>query len=107
MKEKLRNYNQQNYKMRKIKLRFTAQLKDLAGVGIDEIELTDKEQIHLLLERLVERYDSKFGDILFDKNGDYRHSNLIVINQCQVNYDEDSVLNDGDQVTLMSPISGG
>ena len=90
-----------------IKLRYTAQLKDVAKLGTDEIELKEKEGIQILLNRLVEKYDKAFGAILFDKEGNYRNSNLIVLNRAQVNYEEDSLLRDGDQVAIMSPISGG
>lgn len=90
-----------------IKLRYTAQLKDVAKLGTDEIELKENEGIQFLLNCLVKRYDKGFGAILFDKEGNYRNSNLIVLNQAQVNYEEDSLLRDGDQVAIMSPISGG
>ena len=91
----------------KINLRYTAQLKDVAKVGTDEIELGENDGIQVLLDCLVKKYDKAFGAILFDKDGNYRNSNLIVINQSQVNYAEDSLLKDGDKVTIMSPISGG
>lgn len=91
----------------KIKLRYTAQLKDVAKVGTDEMELKENDGIQTLLGELVEKYDKEFGAILFDAKGNYRNSNLIVINQSQVNYAENSLLKDGDKVTIMSPISGG
>lgn len=91
----------------KIKLRYTAQLKDVAKVGTDEVELKENDGIQTLLDRLVEKYDKAFGAILFDNKGNYRNSNLIVINQSQVNYAENSLLKNGDKVTIMSPISGG
>lgn len=91
----------------KIKLRYTAQLKDVAKVGADELELKENEGIQSLLDVLVAKYDKAFGAILFDKVGTYRNSNLIVINQSQVSYEDNTTLKDGDQVTIMSPISGG
>ena len=91
----------------KIKLRYTAQLKDVAKVGTDEMELKENDGIQTLLGRLVKKYDKAFGDILFDTKGNYKNSNLIVINQSQVSYAENSLLKDGDKVTIMSPISGG
>ena len=90
-----------------IKLRFTAQLKDFAGVGIDKVELGKNEKLQSLLQKLTERYGDRFNDVLFDENGSYRNSNLIVINQTQVDFDENTLLKDRDEVTLMSPIAGG
>ncbi len=91
----------------KLKLRFTAQLKDLAGLGTDEITLNENEKLQSSLKIIAERYGEQFTHVLFDENGNYRNSNLIIINQDQVNYDENSALNDGDELTLMSPIAGG
>ena len=90
-----------------IKLRFTAQLKDVVGKGTDTVYVKDNVKLHDLLKNLTEKYGTNFGNILFDKNGVYRHSNLIVINQTQENYVDNIVLVDGMEVTLMSPISGG
>lgn len=91
----------------KIKLRYTAQLKDVAKVGVDAMELEEGSGIQTLLPLLIAKYDKAFGAILFDKEGNYRNSNLLVVNQSQVNYEENTPLKDGDQVTIMSPISGG
>ncbi len=60
-----------------------------------------------LIMKLVDKYGSEFKSILFDENGTYRYSNLIVIDQSQVNYDDNTAMTDGVEVTLMSPISGG
>ncbi len=90
-----------------IKLRFTAQLKDKAGLSTDQIELNPNEKLQSLLRRLVERYGNDFGEILFDEKGFYRNSNLIAINGYQVNYEENNELNEGDEITILSPVSGG
>ena len=90
-----------------IKLKFTAQIKDAVGQGIDAITIGDNEKIQDVLDKLVDKYGNPFKAILFDKNNKYRNSNLIAINQFQVDYDENHALNDGDEITLMSPISGG
>jgi len=90
-----------------IKLRFTAQLKDAAGVGSDQIELLKNEKIQSFLKRTVDKYGSTYGNILFDEKGMYRHSNLIVVNQVQENYEENTLLNDGDELMLLSPVAGG
>jgi len=90
-----------------IKLRFTAQLKDAAGVGSDQIELLKNEKIQSFLKRTVDKYGSTYGNILFDEKGMYKHSNLIVVNQVQENYEENTLLNDGDELMLLSPVAGG
>jgi len=90
-----------------VKLRFTAQLKDAAGVGSDQMELLEKEKIQSFLKRTVDKYGSTYGNILFDEKGKFRHSNLIVVNLVQANYDENILLNDGDELMVLSPVSGG
>ncbi len=90
-----------------IKLRFTAQLKDQVGLATDTVLVNETDTLQDLLSHLVEKYGNDFGTILFDENENYRHSNLIVINQIQENYEDDITLVDGMEVTLMSPISGG
>jgi len=96
-----------NYKMIELKIRFTAQLKDRAGLATDSIKIDANNKLQDLLKLLIEKYGESFGKILFDTDGSYRNSNLIVINQYQVNYNENTQLNDGDEIALMSPISGG
>ncbi len=90
-----------------IKLKFTAQIKDILGRNSDTIEVENGIKLKDLISKLVTRYGKVFESILFDDNGLYRHSNLIIVNQSQVNYDENVTLSDGVEVTLMSPISGG
>jgi MoaD family protein len=90
-----------------IKLRFTAQIKDAVGLGSDSIALNENEKLQSLLRRLAERYGEKFRKILFDDKGRYHSSNLIVVNEEQVEYKENISLNDGDELILLSPVSGG
>ena len=90
-----------------IKLKFTAQIKDVVGTNADAISLEDGSNLQDLLNALVNKYGNNFKSILFDDDGLYRHSNLIVVNQSQVDYDDNITLIEGVEVTLMSPISGG
>lgn len=90
-----------------IKVKFTAQIKDVVGNSTDSINLEDGSKLQDLLRNLVNKYGNGFESILFDEDGSYRHSNLIVVNQAQENFDDNIVLIDGMEITLMSPISGG
>ncbi len=92
---------------KKVKLSLTAQLKDAAGVGSEMLEISQGQKFQEVIQSAAKRYGETFESILFDEKGNYRHSNLIVVNQAQVNYNEDISLNDGDEITLMSPIAGG
>lgn len=90
-----------------IKLKFTAQIKDVVGSNADTISVEEGTKLQDVLSALVDKYGNDFKSILFDENSLYRHSNLIVVNQSQVNYDDNVTLTDGVEITLMSPISGG
>ena len=90
-----------------IKLKFTAQIKDVVGSNTDTITIENGTKLQGLLKALVDKYGNNFKSILFDENDVYRHSNLIVVNQNQENYEDNLALVDGMEITLMSPISGG
>ncbi|MBJ6368957.1 MoaD/ThiS family protein [Snuella sedimenti] len=90
-----------------ITLKFTAQIKDVVGKASDTVTANDGTNLQQLLTNLGGIYGERFKAILFDEKGAYRHSNLIVINQSQVNYEDNVTLADGMEITLMSPISGG
>ncbi len=90
-----------------IKLIFTAQIKEAVGLGSDNIAIYENEKLQSLLRRLAERYGEKFRKILYDDKGRYHNSNLIVINEEQIAYNENISLNDGDELILLSPVSGG
>ncbi|GAA3554917.1 MoaD/ThiS family protein [Snuella lapsa] len=90
-----------------ITLKFTAQIKDVVGKASDTVTVSNGTNLQELLTNLGMTYGDRFKTILFDEQGAYRHSNLIVIDQSQVNYDDDVTLADGMEITLMSPISGG
>ena len=90
-----------------VKLKFTAQLKEEAGIRADQIELAEGEKLQTVLKKLSDRYGKKFKNILFNNNGEYLNSNLIAINEFQVNYKENPSLKDGDELMIMSPIAGG
>ncbi|WP_420322056.1 MoaD/ThiS family protein [Flagellimonas sp.] len=92
---------------KKIKLVLTAQLKDAAGVSAEVVEINEGEKLQEVIRSVGKQYGETFEAILFDENGDYRHSNLIVVNQVQVNFEDEININDGDEITLMSPIAGG
>jgi len=90
-----------------IQLKFTAQIKNVVGNSTDSIGIQDGAKLQDLLRSLVLRYGKDFESILFDDRGSYRHSNLIVINQTLERFEDNVVLVNGMEVTLMAPISGG
>lgn len=80
-------------------------LRELTGTGKERVTLPDG-RLAYLLRFLSDRYGGAFRKVLL--NDQSRLSQYIVIlrNGLQVR-DQDTVLEDGDLVTIMTTISGG
>lgn len=79
-----------------VTIRFFATLRDRAGVDRAEMELTGESTVSALLDELAGRYpglEPSLGSVLVAVNQEYA-------------FPEES-LNDGDEVALFPPVSGG
>ena len=90
-----------------IVVKFTAQLKKEAGTAQQEFELADDDNLTALLARVSQAFNDKVRDMIFDDNGVFRQSIIIVQNGTQVGIDDPIALKQGDEILLMSPIAGG
>lgn len=91
----------------KIRVKTFAQIKDILGAD-NLLECQDGTSMRELLKALRERA-GKSEDQLFSREGDL-HSNLVLmLNGARVyKEDIDSLkLSEGDEITLLSPVSGG
>lgn len=80
----------------KVKLRFFAIYREMAGAKEAELELEKEATVAQLLERLSQ----KFPQITIN-----RAATLVAVNREYV--DADFALTDGDEVALIPPVSGG
>ena len=80
----------------KVKLLFFASLKDIAGRRDLEMELDDASTLQQVTEKLASLYPGI---------GRMQSSVRIAINQEFA--DEDSSLNNGDEIAFLPPMSGG
>ena len=90
-----------------IKLKFTPKIKKEAGISSEFIEIEQGTALQKCLRDLAERHNEGFKQILFKADGEYRNSVLLAINNQQVKYSDNKVLNTGDELMIMSPIAGG
>ncbi len=90
-----------------IKVKFTAQIKKEAGISSEFLEIEQGTTLQKCLSDLAERHSEGFKQILFKEDGEYRNSVLLAINNQQVKYSDNKVLNTGDELMIMSPIAGG
>jgi molybdopterin converting factor small subunit len=90
----------------RIAVRYMAQLKTVAGVATETVELADSATTADLVARLVERH-SGLRSLLHNPTGNVQSTILIFIGDQQADTQQAQTLRDGDVVTLLSPIAGG
>ncbi|MBQ16874.1 MAG: hypothetical protein CMJ65_07090 [Planctomycetaceae bacterium] len=91
-----------------VTVEYAAQVKQVAGIGSESIELAAPCTIAELARQVAERHGGPLSNILLDGEGAPRRSILVFLGEDQVRWDDDSTLvRDGDTVTLLSPVSGG
>jgi MoaD family protein len=91
-----------------IHIKLNAQLRAAAGTASDSVTLSkDQNTLSSLCAELVARYGTVFSGILFEDNGSITRSVIIVVNGNRIADFSATKLSDGDEVMLLSPISGG
>jgi molybdopterin converting factor small subunit len=89
----------------RVTVHYMAQLKRAAGAASEIVEMQDGGTVAELLARLTQGRDGGFRNLVVD-GGDAPHPSLLVfVNDEQARGDR--LLRDGDQVTLLTPMSGG
>ncbi len=91
----------------RLKVQYTAQLKREAGTAEEEIEIEEAKDLQQVLKLLTASHNRNFYDILFDENGNFRNSVVLVLNGVQIGIDDPISLTDNDELLLLSPIAGG
>jgi len=80
----------------KVKVKLFAAFREAAGVNEEEVELEDGSTVQSLLEHYIARYP---------KMDRYRDHIILSVNK---EYGSPSrILNDGDEVSFLPPVSGG
>jgi molybdopterin converting factor small subunit len=88
----------------RITVRYLAQLKEAAGIAT-EIVTSEERSTHGLLMSLGDHHGDALRRLLLDADGQPNATILVFVNDRQV--EPGMELNDGDVVTLLSPIAGG
>lgn len=92
----------------KVKVKFFALIREVAGVKEMEEEIGDNTTVRELLEKLCEKMPGKFRNLIFD--GREVSKNLIILVNRRGIRELDGLetkLKDGDEVALLPPVSGG
>ena len=90
-----------------VKLKYMSQLKAALGTSQEEIEIATPCTLDQLLSGLVEKHGDNLKPLLFDREGNFQRSLLICLGDQQLPVGDATPVNDGDEVTLIVPISGG
>jgi len=91
----------------KVTVKYSAQARLATGRASEEIDLDEPVTVHDLVIRLSRQHGTAFRRLALDANGCPHPSLLVVIGDDQVRPNDHRKLAAGDQVTIMSPISGG
>jgi molybdopterin converting factor small subunit len=91
-----------------VTVEYAAQIKRVAGVAHDIIELAGPCNVAEIARQVADNHGGQFADILLDENQQPRPSILVFVGENQIHWDDDKTLvQDGQTVTLLSPVSGG
>ena len=90
-----------------INIKYTAQLKKAAGTSEEKIDIAAADNLEQLLHILARRHDQDFSRMLFDEQGQFSNTTVLVLNDRQVRLEDNIALKENDQFLLLSPIAGG
>ena len=91
----------------KVKVYYTTQLKSALGCACEEIDVGAPPTIRQLLDQLSQSHGEAFDKLALEKQGNLSPSMLVCIGTEFAGRDVSRTLSDGDEVTFLSPISGG
>ena len=90
-----------------LRIKYTAQLKNAVGVGEEIVEVNEGILIKDLLISLFQEREKAFVNLVFNAEGVFLNAVLIILNGQQIGFDYPDVLNENDEIIIMSPIAGG
>ena len=91
----------------KVKIKYTAQLKKSLGKGEEVIEINEGISVKELLKELFQENKEAFLNIVFNAEGDFTDSVLLILNGQQIDFEHPERIKENDEVLIMSPIAGG
>ena len=90
-----------------ITVHYLAQLKRAAGVATENVTVEDGCSLSQVLKGLADRHGPAFRAGLLDEHGQPLPALLFFLGAEQVRPDSARPLCEGDEVTILSPMSGG
>ena len=91
----------------KIRIKLLGQARSAAQKDCDDIECGADATLDRVLGQLAEKYGDALRKILLDDRGKPHASVMLFVNEEQVYPGTPIFFRDGDELTIMPPISGG
>ena len=91
----------------KVSVNYSAQLSAAAGTPRECIELDRPHSVRDFARRLAERHGDPLKGSILDEHGLLRRNVFVCVNDEQADAEGGAMLNDGDTLLFMLPISGG
>ena len=78
-----------------------------AGCSTEKLELEEGATVEAIIRNRAEKHGGKFASMLLGTDGAPVATIMQIVNGEQVDRNANVVLNNGDELMLMSPIAGG
>lgn len=91
----------------KITVHLLGQLRHIAGRDSVAASAPDTATVRDVVGLVAAGYDASFREIVFALDGAFRPSLMVLHNEIPIDKDMPPKLRDGDQITLLTAISGG
>jgi molybdopterin converting factor small subunit len=91
----------------KITFKYYAQVRQAAGVESEQDVLAEGADMAAALEAAARRHGPAFRKLVLDEFGVVRPSMLVMVNGVPAPRGGQRQLRDGDEITLLSAVSGG
>ena len=91
----------------KVNVVYTTQLKTALGLASEIVEIVAPLTVGQLIQHLSQRHGESFNKLALAENGQLNPSILICVgNEC-LGSDLSAQIEDAEEITLLSPVSGG
>ncbi|MCK4317847.1 MoaD family protein [Candidatus Bathyarchaeota archaeon] len=92
-----------------VELRYYAMVRDAAGKTAETVSLPEDATVIVLINHLIGLYGDRFRGYVYDDEGRLLDYLMFSVNEVDIRSLDgfDTVLRDGDRVSMMPPIGGG
>ena len=90
-----------------ITLNYTTQVKAALGFATDSVEVESGCTVSQLLSAVAEKHGDTFRELVLTDDGQLLPSIVLCLGDAQVGFDAPNELVEGDEITILSAISGG